>query len=109
MTVHEITINNKEAIRKPFVIKIFGVFLLVLAFRDKRGLMFYAIPMLILTPIGRDAIPYVFIEPSFHFWIGFTAFSVSFVEIADRRKLSRNLFRVSAVIAPFFAQYFRKA
>jgi len=84
------------------VLNLLGAFLLVLAFNDKSGLTFYSIPMLLLTTIGRDVIPFVFVDASFHFWIGFVAFSVFFVESHDTRKLSRRLFRTACFLSPFF-------
>ena len=97
--------GNTEMVGRSFAValNVIAIILMVFAFRDKRGLLFYAVPMLLLTPIARDAIPYVFIEPSFHFWIGFAALSVSFVETSEGLRLSRILFRTSLILAPFFA------
>ncbi|HXH19724.1 MAG TPA: hypothetical protein VNJ07_11645 [Chitinophagales bacterium] len=97
--------GNTELTGRSYAVmlNLFAAFLLAFAFRDKKGFVFYSMPFLLLTPIARDSIPYVFIEPSFHFWIGFTAFSVSFSEAPEKRKLSAVLFRIACITAPFFA------
>lgn len=79
-----------------------GLYLLAFAFRNRNGLSYLVVPIVICTPIGRACLPFVFVDAALLFWIGFMAAAVSLIH--SNPSLSTRLFRAGAVIAPFFIQ-----
>ncbi|MBU5636454.1 hypothetical protein KOM00_06865 [Geomonas sp. Red69] len=77
-----------------------GLYLLAFAFRNKSGVSYLAVPVLLVSPIGRDCLSFVFIDAALLFWIGFLAAAVSLTR--DRPATATRLFRLGSLVAPFF-------
>lgn len=94
--------GNTETVGRSLALAytVSGLFLLAFAFRNKTGLSYLVVPVVVASPIGRDCLSFVFIDASFIFWIGFLAASVSLTR--SRPLLATRLFRSGALVAPFF-------
>lgn len=94
--------GNTEMVGRSVAISLTltGLYLLAFAFRGKNGLSFLGVPLLLITPIGKAAIPFVFIDASFIFWIGFLSAVISLH--GTRTRVYNCLFRFGIILSHFF-------
>jgi len=98
--------GNTETVGRTFalLLNLLGAYLLAWAFRDRFGFVFFGVPLLLALPIGRAAMPFVFVDAALFCWLGFLALAVAAGEPEKYRRAGRILFRLTAVLAPFFCQ-----
>lgn len=96
--------GNIEVVGRTVAIlyNLIGLYLLAFSFRGKRGFSFIGVPLLLLAPLGKAAIPFVFIDASFILWIGILS-AIASLNIT-KIKLSTYLFRSGIFISHFFIQ-----
>lgn len=81
-----------------------GLFFLAAAWRDRRGFVYLAIPLVLASRLGRDALPFVFLDAALFFFIALLSYAVSLAEKEKTRRPAKILFRAVAIISPFFCQ-----
>jgi len=96
--------GNTEMIGRTFALlwTVTGAFLFARAFRDRYGLAYLMVPVLLLTPLAKGAMSLVFLDSSLFFWIGVITATATLSE--ERHRHASVLFRVTVFVAPLFCQ-----
>lgn len=91
--------GNTEFIGRTTAValNLMGALLAAFAFRGISWTATLMVPLFVLSPIGRDAIPTVFVDASLLFWVG-----ALLVLAASRGRIAKFAFRISVLVAPLF-------
>jgi hypothetical protein len=98
--------GNTEMTGRTFaiILNLIGLFLLAAAFSRKNKIVFLAVPFILLSRMGRDAVPFVFLDAAFFLFIGLIVYSVSLLDDAKNYNKARNIFLIASIVGPFFCQ-----
>jgi hypothetical protein len=98
--------GNNEITGRSFaiILNLAGLFLLAAAFARKNKIVYLAVPFILLSRIGRDAVPFVFLDAAFFLFLGLIVYAVSLLDEEKNHKKAKNIFWIASLVGPFFCQ-----
>jgi len=98
--------GSNEVTGRSFAIllNLSGLFIVAASFVRKNKIVYLAVPFILLSRMGRDAVPFVFLDSAFFLFVSLIVYAVSLLDEVKNHKKARNIFLVASIVGPFFCQ-----